>query len=82
MTVDKSERGKEARGDEPANGSLSSQEKRVLELVAKGKTNKETAIALGLSRKTVKNYLSTIFRKLQVRRRTQAAMLFREKLSK
>lgn len=55
---------------------LSSQERRVLALVAEGKTNKEIAIALGLSDKTVKNYLSNVFQKLQVTRRSQAAVLF------
>lgn len=59
--------------------SLSSQEKRVLALVADGKTNKEIAIALGLSGKTVKNYLSTIFKKLQVGRRAHAAVIYRQR---
>jgi DNA-binding NarL/FixJ family response regulator len=55
---------------------LSPQEQRVLALVAEGKTNKEIAVALGLSDKTVKNYLSNVFQKLQVTRRSQAAVLF------
>ena len=55
--------------------SLSSQEQRVAALVAEGKTNKEIAAALGLSDKTVKNYLSSVFQKLQVHRRSQAATL-------
>ena len=55
---------------------LSPQERRVLALVAEGKTNKEIAVALELSDKTVKNYLSNIFQKLQVSRRTQAAAIF------
>lgn len=59
--------------------SLSSQEKRVLALVADGKTNKEIAIALGLSGKTVKNYLSTIFKKLQVGHRAHAAVIYRQR---
>jgi DNA-binding NarL/FixJ family response regulator len=45
-------------------------------LVAEGKTNKEIAADLGLSPKTVKNYLANIFQKLQITRRTQAAALF------
>lgn len=46
---------------EPARKStLSPQEQHVLALVAEGKTNKEIAAALGLSYKTVKNYLSTL----------------------
>jgi DNA-binding NarL/FixJ family response regulator len=51
---------------------LSKQERRVLALVAEGKTNKEIAAELGLSPKTVKNYLSTVFEKLQVNRRSAA----------
>ena len=53
--------------------ALSGQEQRVLELVAEGKTNKEIAAAMGLSPKTVKNYLSRLFRKLKVTRRSEAA---------
>jgi DNA-binding NarL/FixJ family response regulator len=56
--------------------SLSAQERRVLALVVDGKTNKEIASALGLRDKTVKNYLSNAFQKLQVSRRAQAAVLF------
>jgi DNA-binding NarL/FixJ family response regulator len=56
--------------------TLSPQERRILPLVADGKTNKEIAAALGLSDKTVKSYLSNIFEKLQVTRRTQVATMF------
>ena len=55
---------------------LSPQEQKVLALVAEGQTNKEIASALGLSDKTVRNYLSNIFQKLQVSRRSQAAALY------
>ena len=55
---------------------LSAQERRVLELVAQGKTNKEIAAAMGLSDKTVKNYLSNLMDKLQMSRRSQAAAFF------
>lgn len=55
---------------------LSAQEKRVMDLVAQGKTNKEVAAALGLSDKTVKNYLSHVYEKLQVTRRAQATSSF------
>lgn len=57
---------------------LSAQELRVLELVATGKTNKEIATQMKLSDKTVKNYLSNMFEKLQITRRSQAAVLFTE----
>ncbi|PTX99112.1 response regulator transcription factor [Opitutus sp. ER46] len=55
---------------------LSPQEKRVLALLAEGNTNKEIGVKLGLSDKTVKNYLSTVFEKLQVSRRAEAAALY------
>jgi DNA-binding NarL/FixJ family response regulator len=61
---------------------LSPQERRILGLVVEGKTNKEIAKALALSDKTVKNYLSNAFQKLNVRRRSQAAALFeRDKMA-
>ncbi len=56
--------------------ALSAQERKVLALVAEGKTNKEIAAALGLSDKTVKNYLSHVFNKLNLSRRAEAAALF------
>lgn len=56
--------------------SLSPQERRVLALVADGLTNKEVGEKLGLSDNTVKNYLVTVFEKLQVKRRSQAAAMF------
>jgi DNA-binding NarL/FixJ family response regulator len=55
---------------------LSPQEQRVLALVAEGQTNKEIAAALSLSDKTVRNYLSNIFQKLHVSRRSQAVSVF------
>jgi DNA-binding NarL/FixJ family response regulator len=45
-------------------------------LLADGKTNKEIALALRLSDKTVKNYLANIFDKLHVKRRTEAVAWF------
>jgi two-component system response regulator DevR len=65
-----------------ADEKLSSQERRILGLVVEGKTNKEIAKALDLSDKTVKNYLSNAFQKLNVHRRSQAAALFeRDKMA-
>jgi two-component system response regulator DevR len=55
---------------------LSAQERRVLALVAEGRTNKEVALAMGLSDKTIKNYFSNILDKLQMSRRSQAAAYF------
>jgi DNA-binding NarL/FixJ family response regulator len=57
---------------------LSPQERRVVALLAGGLTNKEIGDQLGLTEKTVKNYLATIFSKLNITRRTQAAALYVE----
>lgn len=56
--------------------ALSKQEYRVLALVVDGKTNREIGAELGLSEKTVRNYLSNAFQKLGVSRRSQAAAMF------
>jgi len=56
--------------------SLSAQERRVIALVAEGKTNKEIATAMGLSDKTIKNYFSNILDKLGMSRRSQAAAFY------
>lgn len=55
---------------------LSAQQRRVLALVAEGMTNKQTGERLGLSENTVKNYLVSVFEKLQVKRRAQAAAIY------
>ncbi len=52
---------------------LTSQERKILMLVAEGKTNKEIASDVFLSDKTVKNYVSSILAKLNLQRRAQAA---------
>jgi DNA-binding NarL/FixJ family response regulator len=52
---------------------LTSQERKILMLVAEGKTNKEIAAEVYLSDKTVKNYVSSILSKLNLERRAQAA---------
>jgi two-component system, NarL family, response regulator DevR len=52
---------------------LTAQERKILLLVAEGKTNKEIAGDVFLSDKTVKNYVSSILSKLNLQRRTQAA---------
>jgi two-component system, NarL family, response regulator DevR len=56
--------------------SLSPQERRVLALIAEGKTNKEVGTDMNLSEKTVKNYLANVFDKLDVSRRSQATALY------
>lgn len=65
-----------ATGQDLSSEKLSAQEERVLALVAEGKTNKEIASELGLSDKTVKNYLASVFQKLRITRRAQAAAFF------
>lgn len=53
---------------------LTSREKEVLIQVAKGMFNKEIAIELDISERTVKNHVSSIFKKVEVVDRTQAAV--------
>lgn len=53
--------------------ALTPQERKILLLVAEGKTNKEIAAEVYLSDKTVKNYVSSILSKLDLERRAQAA---------
>ena len=52
---------------------LTQQERKILMLVAEGKTNREIATEVFLSDKTVKNYVSSILSKLNLQRRAQAA---------
>ncbi|MDX6394692.1 MAG: hypothetical protein QOJ73_5755 [Streptosporangiaceae bacterium] len=52
---------------------LSDQEKRVLELIGEGLTNRQIAERMFLAEKTVKNYVSSLLTKLGMQRRTQAA---------
>jgi two-component system NarL family response regulator len=54
---------------------LTRREMEVLELLGKGLRNKDIAQRLFLSEKTVKNHISSIFTKLQVNDRTEAALL-------
>jgi DNA-binding NarL/FixJ family response regulator len=53
---------------------LTTRERRVLDLVAEGKTNREIGAELYLAEKTVKNYVSNILSKLGMQRRTEAAV--------
>ena len=60
-------------GDHDELSELTTQERKILLLVAEGKTNKEIASEVFLSDKTVKNYVSSILSKLDLQRRAQAA---------
>jgi DNA-binding NarL/FixJ family response regulator len=53
---------------------LTEQERKILTLVAAGASNKEIAVELKLAERTIKNYLSIIFQKLQVNNRTEAVV--------
>ena len=55
---------------------LAARERQVLAEVARGKTDKEVAVALDLTTKTARNYLDRIFTKLKVHTRTEAALLY------
>jgi DNA-binding NarL/FixJ family response regulator len=59
---------------------LSAQERQVMALVIEGNINKQIAEALGLSDKTVKNYLNRIYKKLQVSCRAQATSSFLKRM--
>jgi two-component system nitrate/nitrite response regulator NarL len=53
---------------------LTTQEKEVLSLIAKGDTNKEIALALHMSPSTVKRHTENILNKLRLKNRIQAAV--------
>ena len=53
---------------------LTAQEKRILELIGQGMTNRQIAETIFLAEKTVKNYVSNLLSKLGMERRTQAAV--------
>jgi DNA-binding NarL/FixJ family response regulator len=53
--------------------ALTGQERRILELIGDGLTNRQIGEQMFLAEKTVKNYVSALFAKLGMERRTQAA---------
>ena len=53
---------------------LTDQERRILDLIAQGMTNRQIADEIHLAEKTVKNYVSNLLNKLGMERRTQAAV--------
>lgn len=67
-------RGEDVATPDPRYEQLSPQERRVLDLVAEGLTNRQIAERLFLAEKTVKNYVSSVLHKLGVERRTSAAV--------
>jgi two-component system, NarL family, response regulator DevR len=60
---------------------LTGQERRILELIGEGMTNRQIAEAMFLAEKTVKNYVSSLLSKLGLERRTQAAVFAAKHLS-
>ena len=62
----------QVRGADPLS-ALTAPETKILELIGKGLTNRQIGERLFLAEKTVKNYVSSIFVKLGMERRTQAA---------
>lgn len=71
-----------ARGEGDELAALSDQERKILSHIAEGKTNKEIAEVVFLSDKTVKNYVSSILSKLNLRRRSEAAAFMAERRTK
>jgi DNA-binding NarL/FixJ family response regulator len=71
LVLDRLRRGKHLQDEKL--GLLSSQEEKILALVAEGKTNGQIGLELFLAEKTVKNYVSNILGKLEVARRSEAA---------
>ena len=70
-------RGGTAGGDAGPNRleSLTSQERRVLDLIGEGLTNRQIAERMFLAEKTAKNYVSSLLTKLGLQRRSQAAVV-------
>jgi two-component system, NarL family, response regulator DevR len=58
---------------DPRLASLTAQERRILDLIAEGRTNRQIAETMFLAEKTIKNYVSNLLAKLGMERRTQAA---------
>ena len=71
QVLDRLRRGPE---EDPALAPLTPQERRILELIGEGMTNRQIAEAMFLAEKTVKNYVSAMLGKLNLERRTQAAV--------
>src|SRR5262245_24671932 len=67
----------EANGEAKTNGAFSRREQQLLEHITKGLTNDEIAEKLGLSRGTIKYYLSQLFKKMRVKNRLQAIIAAR-----
>jgi len=58
--------------------ALTAQERRILDLIGEGMTNRQIGEQLFLAEKTVKNYVSSLLSKLGIERRVQAAVMVSE----
>ncbi len=77
--LDRLRKGTSQHPADDAFAALSPQEDRILRFIGEGLTNREIAEQLELSEKTIKNYVSQIYSKLHVQRRSQAATIATER---
>ncbi len=68
------ERWRKHRDADPRLQRLTAQERRILDHIAAGETNRQIGVSLSLAEKTVKNYVTSVLGKLGMERRTQAAV--------
>ena len=64
---------------DPRSPALTPRERDLVELIAQGRDNAQIAAQLGLSEKTVRNHITSIFAKLEVENRAQAIVLARKR---
>lgn len=60
--------------EDPRLAPLSPQERRILEHIAQGLTNRQIGVSMSLAEKTVKNYVTSVLAKMGMESRTQAAV--------
>lgn len=77
--LDRLRRGAAQHPADDAFSALSPQEDRILDMIGEGLTNRSIGERLSLSEKTVKNYVSEIYAKLHVQRRSQASSMATER---
>ncbi|MEO5724093.1 MAG: response regulator transcription factor [Ilumatobacteraceae bacterium] len=74
MTAQVLERLRNPPAEDPRTAKLSDQERKILDLLAGGLTNRQIADELFLAEKTIKNYMTNLLTKLGMSRRTEAAV--------
>jgi PAS domain S-box-containing protein len=79
LIIERLTRLKARRGDERAVVTLSPRERQVLQGVARGLNNDAIAAELGIAAQTVRNYISAIYTKLELRSRAEAVVWARER---